>query len=117
MDTRVVYLEPGKINVAEQTLPGLAPNQVLVRTHQASVCGSERYFYRGISVHPEDEARGGSEAVSDSSSSPWCTAADSARSSSPPSPARARGLALARSRASSSYSERSRWSGWSGCRS
>ena len=59
MDTRVVYLEPGKINLAEQTLPGLAPNQVLVRTHQASVCGSERYFYRGISVRPEDEARGG----------------------------------------------------------
>ena len=56
MDTRVVYLEPGKINLAEQTLPGLAPNQVLVRTHQASVCGSERYFYRGISVRPEDEA-------------------------------------------------------------
>ena len=63
MDTRVVYLEPGKINLAEQTLPGLAPNQVLVRTHQASVCGSERYFYRGISVRPEDEARGGTEAV------------------------------------------------------
>ena len=63
MDTRVVYLEPGKINLAEQTLPGLAPNQVLVRTHQASVCGSERYFYRGISVRPEDEARGGTDAV------------------------------------------------------
>jgi len=63
MDTRVVYLEPGKINVAEQTLPGLAPNQVLVRTHQASVCGSERYFYRGINVRPEDEARGGTDAV------------------------------------------------------
>ena len=33
MDTRVVYLEPGTINLAEQNLPGLAPNQVLVRTH------------------------------------------------------------------------------------
>ena len=63
MDTRVGYLEPGKINLGEQTLPGLAPNQVLVRTHQASVCGSERYFYRGISVRPEDEARGGTDAV------------------------------------------------------
>ena len=63
MDTRVVYLEPGKINVAEEPLPELAPNQVLVQTHQASVCGSERYFYRGISVRPEDEARGGDDAV------------------------------------------------------
>jgi threonine dehydrogenase-like Zn-dependent dehydrogenase len=31
---------------------------VLVKTHQASVCGSERYFYRGINVRPQDEARG-----------------------------------------------------------
>eukprot|EP01045_Picozoa_sp_COSAG04_P027038 COSAG04_NODE_3879_length_2454_cov_1.938004_3_plen_267_part_00 len=69
------------------------------------------------SSQPSAADGGGSEAVSDSSSSPWCTAADSARSSSPPSTARARGLALAMSRASSSYSERSRWSGWSGCRS
>ena len=61
MDTRVVYLEPGKINVAEEPLPELAPNQVLGQTHQAWVCGSERYFYRGISVRPEDEARGGDD--------------------------------------------------------
>ena len=45
------------------TLPDLKPTQVLVKTHQASVCGSERYFYRGISVRPEDEARGGPETV------------------------------------------------------
>jgi threonine dehydrogenase-like Zn-dependent dehydrogenase len=61
VDTRVVYLEPNKIRVEQMTLPDLKPTQVLVKTHQASVCGSERYFYRGISVRPEDEARGGPE--------------------------------------------------------
>lgn len=61
VDTRVVYLEPGKITVETVTLPELKPNQILVKTHQASVCGSERYFYRGISVRPQDEARGGPE--------------------------------------------------------
>jgi len=54
-----VYLEPGKINTERISLPPLKPNQVLVKTHQASVCGSERYFYRGITVRPQDEARGG----------------------------------------------------------
>lgn len=58
VDTRVVYLEPGKIAVETRTLSDPGPNQVLVQTHQASVCGSERYFYRGISVRPQDEARG-----------------------------------------------------------
>ena len=59
--TRVVYLDIGKISIDTITLPELKPNQVLVKTHQASVCGSERYFYRGITVRPEDEARGGPE--------------------------------------------------------
>ncbi len=63
VDTRVVFLEPGKIKIGERTLPELKPTQVLVKTHQASVCGSERYFYRGITVRPEDEARGGPESV------------------------------------------------------
>ncbi len=58
MDTRVVYLEPGKIALETATLPELGANQVLVQTHQASVCGSERYFYRGLGVRPQDEARG-----------------------------------------------------------
>ena len=58
MDTRVVYLDLGKIIVDTVTLPKLGPNQVLVETHQASVCGSERYFYRGVTVRPQDEARG-----------------------------------------------------------
>ncbi len=59
VDTRLVYLEePGKIKIDSVTLPELAPNQVLVKTHQASVCGSERYFYRGITVRSQDEARG-----------------------------------------------------------
>ena len=59
VETRVVYLEPGKITTETITLPELKPNQILVRTHQASVCGSERYFYRGITVRPQDEARSG----------------------------------------------------------
>ena len=58
METRTVYQEPGKIEVRTETLPELQPNQLLVKTHQASVCGSERYFYRGITVRPEDDARG-----------------------------------------------------------
>jgi threonine dehydrogenase-like Zn-dependent dehydrogenase len=61
VDTRVVYLDIGKINIDTISLPELKPDQILVKTHQASVCGSERYFYRGISVRPQDEARGGSE--------------------------------------------------------
>jgi threonine dehydrogenase-like Zn-dependent dehydrogenase len=61
IQTRVVYLEPGKIEIETIELPELKPNQVLVKTHQASICGSERYFYRGINVRPQDEARGGSE--------------------------------------------------------
>ena len=61
IDTRVIHLEPGKLTLSTMTLPPLKPNQVLVKTHQASVCGSERYFYRGITVRPEDEAKGGSE--------------------------------------------------------
>jgi len=62
METRVVYLEPGKLTIEKVELPELKPTQVLVKTHQASVCGSERYYYRDINVRPEDEARGGSEA-------------------------------------------------------
>jgi L-iditol 2-dehydrogenase len=61
VDTRVVYLEPGKITVDTITLPELKPNQILVKTFQASICGSERYHYRGITVNPQDEARGGPE--------------------------------------------------------
>lgn len=61
IDTRVVYLEPNKLTIETITLPELKPNQVLIKTHQASVCGSERYFYRDINVRPEDEAKGGSE--------------------------------------------------------
>ena len=58
VETRVVYLEDaGKIITKTITLPELRPNQVLVKTHQASVCGSERYLYRGITVRPQDEAR------------------------------------------------------------
>ena len=59
IETRAVFLEPGKITTETFVLPDLKPNQVLVQTHQASVCGSERYFYRGITVRPQDEARSG----------------------------------------------------------
>jgi L-iditol 2-dehydrogenase len=58
METRTVFLEPGKITIRSQELPGPGPTQVVVKTHQASICRSERYYYRGIAVRPEDEARG-----------------------------------------------------------
>lgn len=58
MQTRFVNLDIGKITIDTMELPPLGPNDVLVKSHQASICGSERYHYRGISVRPEDEARG-----------------------------------------------------------
>ena len=61
VDTRAVYMEPEKITIVRASLPELKPNQVLIETYQASICGSERYFYRGITVRPQDEARGGPE--------------------------------------------------------
>ncbi len=57
--TRVVYLEPGKITTESMDLADPGPSQVMIKAHQASICGSERYYYRGITVRPEDEARGG----------------------------------------------------------
>jgi len=60
LETRIVYLkEPGKITIEKIPLPELKPNQVLVKAHQSSICGSERYYYLGITVKPQDEARGG----------------------------------------------------------
>ncbi len=61
VETRAVYLEPGKITIDRLVLPELGPNDVLIEAHQASICGSERYYYRGISVRPQDEAKGGSD--------------------------------------------------------
>ncbi len=61
VETRVVYLEPEVMTVKTVTLPELGPNDVLVKAHQASVCGSERYYYRGINVRPQDEAKGGED--------------------------------------------------------
>lgn len=58
-ETRVVYLEPDKITVETMTLPEIKPTQVLIQTHQASICGSERYHYRDINVRPQDEAKTG----------------------------------------------------------
>ena len=56
-----MYLDIGKITIDTISIRELKPDQILVKSHQASVCGSERYFYRGISVRPQDEARGGPE--------------------------------------------------------
>jgi len=42
--TREVFLEAGEITVEERELPELKPNEFLIETHMASVCGSERYF-------------------------------------------------------------------------
>ena len=50
-------MDRGKITIDRMPLPALKSNQVLVKSHQASVCGSERYFYRGITVRPQDEAK------------------------------------------------------------
>jgi threonine dehydrogenase-like Zn-dependent dehydrogenase len=58
METRVVYLDVGDVRIETMSLPDPKQNQVLVKAHQASVCGSERYHFRGISVRPQDEARG-----------------------------------------------------------
>ena len=55
--TREVFLRPGEILMKERELPELKSYEILVRTHQASICGSERYYYRGVLVKPEDEAR------------------------------------------------------------
>ncbi|MFN2156471.1 MAG: zinc-binding dehydrogenase [Anaerolineae bacterium] len=62
VDTRVVYLEPSTITIVTMALPAVGPNEVLVKSYRSSVCGSERYFYRGITVRPQDEARGGPQA-------------------------------------------------------
>jgi L-iditol 2-dehydrogenase len=59
VETRVIYLEPGNIIIERMECPEPGPTEVLVKAYQASVCGSERYYYRGISVREEDEARSG----------------------------------------------------------
>ena len=57
--TRVVYIEkPGKIQIKSENIPKVKPTQVLIKSYQASICGSERWFYKGITVRSEDEARG-----------------------------------------------------------
>lgn len=61
MQTRTVFLEPGKLQIEMTDLPDLQSHQILIKTHQASICGSERYFYRGITVRPQNEARGETE--------------------------------------------------------
>ena len=36
IETRVVYLEPGKLTLETIELPELKPNQILIQTHKAS---------------------------------------------------------------------------------
>lgn len=60
-ESRVVYLSPGEIEIKSVPLPELKPNQILVKTHQASICGSERYAYQGLKVRPQDQPKGGPE--------------------------------------------------------
>ena len=59
VETRVVYLEPGNIIIDTMECRDPGPTEVMIKAYQASVCGSERYYYRGISVREEDEARSG----------------------------------------------------------
>lgn len=62
LTTRAVYIEePGKIEIKLENIPEVKATQVLIKSYQASICGSERWFYKGITVKPEDEARGGTE--------------------------------------------------------
>jgi len=59
LKTCVVYIEkPGKIQIKSENIPKVKPTQVLIKSYQASICGSERWFYKGITVRSEDEARG-----------------------------------------------------------
>jgi L-iditol 2-dehydrogenase len=40
--------EPGKIEVIHADLPGPSEGQVLVKTYQSSICGTDRNIYNGI---------------------------------------------------------------------
>ena len=40
--------EPGKVEVVNADLPGPEEGQVLVKTHQSSICGTDRNIYNGI---------------------------------------------------------------------
>ena len=43
-----VFVEPGKIQVAERPDPGIVqPTDAVVRVVLACVCGSDLWFYRG----------------------------------------------------------------------
>jgi alcohol dehydrogenase len=49
-----IYRGPGRIEVAEVPLPGIgAPTDAIVRVVLSCVCGSDLWFYRGISKHAE----------------------------------------------------------------
>ncbi len=48
VETRVVYLEPGNIIIDTMECRDPGPTEVMIKAYQASVCGSERYYYRGI---------------------------------------------------------------------
>lgn len=49
---QVILVGEGQIEVRERDLDALAGDGVLVRTHQASICGTDLTFYRGRAPQP-----------------------------------------------------------------
>ncbi len=49
MKINTIYLpEPKKVELVERELPGLAEGEVLVKTYQSSICGTDRNIYNGL---------------------------------------------------------------------
>ena len=50
-----VFIEPGKVEVKEVPKPQIdGDNQAIIRIVRASVCGSDLWWYRGISERQTD---------------------------------------------------------------
>ena len=53
-----VFLEPGKMAIKEMPKPELnRENEAIIRVVRASVCGSDLWWYRGISKKKQDLLR------------------------------------------------------------
>lgn len=49
MKIKTIYLpEPKKVELVERELPGPAEGEVLVKTYQSSICGTDRNIYNGL---------------------------------------------------------------------
>lgn len=49
MKIKTIYLaEPKKVELVERELPALAEGEVLVKTYQASICGTDRNIFNGL---------------------------------------------------------------------